>query len=70
MEIQEVKHYQIGQKYKMQFERSAVKGVDGYKVEANGDDIAQVISDAKTLKLSAEAATLPPFPPSESKEGK
>ena len=59
MEIQEIKHFQIGTRYKIQFERSAVKGVDGFKVEATGDDIAQVKADALALKQAAESATAP-----------
>jgi len=59
MEPQEVKHYQVNGRYRVQFERSATKGVDGFKVEANGDSLDDVLMDAKTLKEYAEAATKP-----------
>ncbi len=59
MKVQIVEHYQIHQRYKIQYERSAVKGVDGYKVEANGDDLKAVLWDAETLKGQAEIATAP-----------
>lgn len=55
--MDEIKHYQINGKYRVVFERSAVKGVIGYKVEVNGDEINQVLMDAKTLKRQAEEAT-------------
>lgn len=57
--ISHVKHYQINGRFKMQFERSAVKGIDGFKVEANSDNLEDVISQAKTLKEYAEAMTKP-----------
>ena len=52
-----INHYQVGQKYRMVIERSAVKGVDGFKVEANGDELSQVELDAKTLYASAKIIT-------------
>jgi hypothetical protein len=55
--MEEIKHYQINGQFRVVFERSAVKGVIGYKVEANGDDITQVMKDAETLKRQAEEAT-------------
>lgn len=55
--MDEIKHYQINGKYRVVFERSAVKGVIGYKVEANGDKINQVMKDAEALKRQAEEAT-------------
>ena len=59
MENQEVKHFQVDQKYKVQFERSAVKGVDGFKVEANGDQLALVEAEAVRLYLWAIDGTKP-----------
>ena len=56
MEIQEVKHYQVNGRYKVQFERSATKGVTGYKVEANGDDFDRTFNDAHSLQKLAELA--------------
>ena len=55
--MEEIKHYQINGQFRVVFERSAVKGVIGYKVEANGDEINQVMKDAETLKQQAEEAT-------------
>mgnify|MGYP001576387826 CR=1 FL=1 len=49
MEDSKVIHQTINGKYRVVFERSAVKGIDGFKVEANGDDITQVIKDAQAL---------------------
>jgi len=57
---EEVKHYQIGQRYKVQYERSAVKGVDGFKVEANGDDLTTTTQDAEELYEKAQFVTRPP----------
>ncbi len=60
MEISEVKHYQINGRYRMVIERAAsTKGVDGFKVEANGDDIESVRKDAQDLYLSAQGITSP-----------
>ena len=56
--MEEVKHYQVNGKYRMQFERSAVKGQDGFKVEANGDDMASVESEALLLYLKAKELTI------------
>ena len=56
---EEVKHYQINGKYRIVFERSAVKGVDGFKVEANGDDYAQTMLDAQSLYTEASRFTTP-----------
>ena len=42
-------HQTINGKYRVVFERSAVKGIDGFKVEANGDDIEAVKKDANDL---------------------
>jgi len=58
-EAQEVKHIQVEQRYKVQFERSAVKGVDGFKVESNGDELTKTIEDAHALYDRAIHITTP-----------
>lgn len=55
----EVRHYQVNGRYRVQYERSAVKGVDGFKVEANGDDIEQTAKDAQDLYMRAQGITAP-----------
>ena len=60
MENTEVKHYQVNHQYKVQFERSAVKGTDGFKVEANGDDASQTVEQARALYAAAQGITTPP----------
>jgi len=55
---EEIKHYQVNGKYRVVFERSAVKGIDGFKVEANGDDTASVLNDAQTLYGYAKDITV------------
>jgi len=55
----EIRHYQVNQRYRVVFERSAVKGIDGFKVEANGDDIEQVEFDARVLYVYANGLTSP-----------
>ncbi len=56
--MEEVKHYQINGKYRIMFERAAsTKGVDGFKVEANGDDIELVKIDAQILYQEAQGIT-------------
>jgi hypothetical protein len=62
MKVQIVEHYQIHQRYKIQFERSAVKGVDGYKIEANADTLDDAMSAASSLKAYAELKTAPTIP--------
>lgn len=47
----------IDGKYRMVYERSAVKGVDGFKVEANSDSLDQVEIGADTLYQHAIART-------------
>lgn len=53
-------HQSINGKYRVVFERSAVKGVDGFKVEANGDEINNVLADAEGLYKQVIHLTLPP----------
>ena len=54
---EEVKHIQVNGKYRMQIERSATKGIDGFKVEANGDDMMLVEADALILYNKVKAMT-------------
>ena len=60
--MEEVKHYQINGRYKVQFERSAVKGQDGFKVEANGDDLTGTSDEAHRLYEYALLLTKPIIP--------
>lgn len=47
---EKVEHYQIGTKYRIVFEQAAsTKGVLGFKVESNGDDLLLMEADAITL---------------------
>ncbi len=55
--MEEIKHYQVNGKYRVVFERSAVKGIDGFKVEANGDDYVQTMGDAQSLYSEAARFT-------------
>ena len=57
---EKVEHITINGKYRIVIERAAsTKGVDGFKVEANGDEIDLVRSDAQTLYLYAQGMTAP-----------
>jgi len=60
MENQTIIHEHIDQKYRMVIERSATKGVLGYKVEANGDLLTGVIEQVKVLKDAAELIATEP----------
>jgi hypothetical protein len=55
-----VTHQTINGKYRVVYERSAVKGIDGFKVEANGDTIDSVLVDAEELYKQVIHVTLPP----------
>ena len=53
-----VNHINVGQKYRIVIERAAsTKGIDGFKVEANGDDVSQVEADIEKLYKDAQAIT-------------
>ena len=54
---EEVKHIQVNGKYRMHIERSATKGIDGFKVEVNGDDIATVRAAVEGLYTDAKHIT-------------
>mgnify|MGYP001562813643 CR=1 FL=1 len=59
MENQQVTHISPNTRYRIVFERSAVKGIDGFKVEANGDDYATTMIDAEKLYEEATRFTTP-----------
>ena len=52
-----VTHINQGQTYRIVVERSAVKGVDGFKVEANGDNLDDVELDVSRMYNFAKNAT-------------
>jgi len=57
---EEVKHYQVNGKYRMVIEKAAgVKTGDGFKVEANGDDILAVETDVACLYDKAKNLVYP-----------
>ena len=56
---EEVKHYQVNGKYRVVFERSAVKDRDGFKVEANDDDADNAFEIATILYNHASRVTKP-----------
>ncbi|MCK9569917.1 hypothetical protein M0R72_13315 [Candidatus Pacearchaeota archaeon] len=57
---EEVKHIQVNQRYRIVIERAAsTKGVDGFKVEANGDDMTLVEADAYLLYSKVKDMTAP-----------
>ncbi len=58
--MEETKVIHVNSRYRVVFERSAVKGVDGFKIEANGDEIDKVVADAEGLYKQAIHVTLPP----------
>ncbi len=58
VENQEVKHITVNGKYRVVFERSAVKGQDGFKVEANGDTLQDTKGDAFDLYCYAQATAV------------
>lgn len=49
-----VTHVTKNSRYKVQYERSATKGVVGYKCEANGDSLLETASEAGDLRKLAE----------------
>lgn len=53
----EVMHKTVNGKYRMVIERSAVKGIDGFKVEANDDCMADVLEQAQYLYDRAKELT-------------
>jgi len=57
MDIQEVRHICENQRYRIVIERAAVKGIDGFKVEANGDEIIFCEQDAHKLYDFAKQET-------------
>jgi len=55
---EQVEHRTINGKYRVVIERSAVKGIDGFKVEVNSDDIECVKMEADLLYKWACLETL------------
>ena len=56
--VEQIIHQTINGKYRVVIERAAsTKGVLGYKVEANGDQMDLVILDAGILKARVEDIT-------------
>ena len=50
MENQQITHIYLNSRYRIVFEKaSGVKTGDGFKVEANGDDLTSVQEDAELL---------------------
>ena len=49
-----VTHIAQNGRYQIEIERAATKGILGYKIKANGDEILQTIKDAEQLKKEAE----------------
>lgn len=68
MEPEMVIHQTINSRYRVVFEQSAVKGVLGYKVEANGDNLEETMLDAARLQTRAAEIAPPPII-AEKKEG-
>ena len=67
MDEQIVTHNTINGKYRVVFERAGTKGIDGFKVEVNGDDMAEVQTDGEKLYSYAIETTLSK-PPEEEKK--
>lgn len=59
MADQVVTNITVGQKYRMSIRRSDTKGIDGFTVEANGDDILAVETDVACLYDKAKNLTTP-----------
>ena len=55
MDNQQVTHTYLNSKYRIVFEQAAVKGVLGFKVEANGDDLTMTKAEAIELLKYAQA---------------
>jgi hypothetical protein len=70
MEIKEVIVHSIeNSKYKVQFEQAATKGIIGFKVEANDDDIEKCKDQASSLlqyALKRSSLSLQPVSPTPS----
>ncbi len=61
MEDGVVTHINLNQRYRVVIERAAsTKGIDGFKVEANGDEIDKVLADAEGLYKQVAHVTLAP----------
>ena len=63
MENQEVTHITQNGKYRIVIERAAsTKGIDGFKVEANGDDMLNLEMDIRLLYGKAKDLTTSVIP--------
>ena len=56
-----VTHITQNGRYQIEIERAATKGILGYKIKANGDDLLQTIKDAEQLKKEAEKLAIEIF---------
>lgn len=56
-----VTHITQNGRYQIEIERAATKGILGYKIKANGDEILQTIKDAEQLKKEAEKLAIEIF---------
>lgn len=54
---EQIIHINQDQKYKMVIERAAVKGIDGFKVEANGDLMSEALVVIQILYQRAKELT-------------
>ncbi len=54
MENQVVTHITQNGRYRIVIERAATKGIDGFKIEANGDEIDSVKTDIENLYIYAQ----------------
>jgi len=56
-----VTHITQNGRYQIEIERAATKGILGYKIKTNGDDLLQTIKDAEQLKKEAEKLAIEIF---------
>jgi len=54
---EETKIYQVNGKYRVAFKRSDTKGIDGFTVEVNSDDLTEAQEQAKILYDYAKKET-------------
>ncbi len=50
---EEIRHIYPDSKYEVSFERAALKGIDGFKVKARGDNADDVFAEAFHLRVHA-----------------
>jgi len=57
---EQVEHRTINGKYRIVIERAAsTKGIDGFKVEANSDDMGYVLAEVEQLYYKVQMMTAP-----------